>query len=233
MIAAGASDQQIADRIGGLSRMAVSRHRRTHVMLPASALVAAVARASATEREVPRPVPAPVAASPNATADAHAAASSPAAPAGTAVPATTTAPQDIVNAALGAPRQAEKLIRIEDRLERMAALAEANGSPGQVATIATAQLRAVETGARLAGVAGYALQKAQGAGDQPAFVVNFHFSGGRTESLAFGAPAGQPHTIDGEAERAEDGDAADAEGLDDVALASFAKLAAAFQPPRA
>jgi hypothetical protein len=39
MIAAGAADQAIADRLGdGLHRMAVSRHRRAHVVAPAKAL---------------------------------------------------------------------------------------------------------------------------------------------------------------------------------------------------
>src|SRR4029077_1957760 len=41
MIAAGASDQRIADRIGGISRMAVARHRQNHIERPAKAIVAA------------------------------------------------------------------------------------------------------------------------------------------------------------------------------------------------
>ena len=49
MIAAGASDQAIATRLGGgLHRMAVSRHRRNHIERPA----AAVARAAAKGRDV-------------------------------------------------------------------------------------------------------------------------------------------------------------------------------------
>jgi len=45
MIGEGASDQAIADRLGGeLSRMAVSRHRRNHIEAPARALVEAAAK---------------------------------------------------------------------------------------------------------------------------------------------------------------------------------------------
>ncbi len=45
MIAAGATDQAIADRLGGgLHRMAVSRHRRAHVVAPAKALAEAAGK---------------------------------------------------------------------------------------------------------------------------------------------------------------------------------------------
>jgi ABC-type uncharacterized transport system substrate-binding protein len=45
MIASGASDQAVADRIGGISRMAVARHRQNHVERPAKAVVAAANKA--------------------------------------------------------------------------------------------------------------------------------------------------------------------------------------------
>jgi hypothetical protein len=41
MIVAGASDQMVADRIGGISRMAVARHRQNHIERPAKAIVRA------------------------------------------------------------------------------------------------------------------------------------------------------------------------------------------------
>lgn len=44
MIAAGASDQAVANKIGGINRMAAARHRRNHVELPTRALVAAAAK---------------------------------------------------------------------------------------------------------------------------------------------------------------------------------------------
>lgn len=48
MIAVGASDQAIADRLGGgMSRMAVSRHRRAHIEAPARAIVEAANKGQA------------------------------------------------------------------------------------------------------------------------------------------------------------------------------------------
>lgn len=44
MIAAGATDQAIAARLGGVSRMAVSRHRHNHVIAPAKALAEAAGK---------------------------------------------------------------------------------------------------------------------------------------------------------------------------------------------
>ena len=44
MIAAGATDQAIADRVGGVNRMSVSRHRHNHVMGPAKALAEAAGK---------------------------------------------------------------------------------------------------------------------------------------------------------------------------------------------
>ena len=44
MIAAGATDQAIADRIGGVNRMAVSRHRHNHVIVPVPALAEAAGK---------------------------------------------------------------------------------------------------------------------------------------------------------------------------------------------
>jgi hypothetical protein len=44
MVAEGASDQAIADRLGGIHRMAVSRHRRNHIEAPARAIVEAAAK---------------------------------------------------------------------------------------------------------------------------------------------------------------------------------------------
>jgi len=44
MIAAGPTDQAIADRIGGVNRMAVSRHPHNHVMAPAKALAGAAGK---------------------------------------------------------------------------------------------------------------------------------------------------------------------------------------------
>lgn len=40
LIAGGASDQAVADRIGGVNRMAVARHRHNHILTPARAVAA-------------------------------------------------------------------------------------------------------------------------------------------------------------------------------------------------
>ena len=203
MIAAGAPDQAIADRIGGIHRMAVSRHRRLHVAKPLQDQLALVEKGATQSQERQQLAKA-------AAADAP-------------------SPQQFADAVLGLKAQAEKLTRIEDRLERMAAIAEQNGSPNGVATIAGQQLRGVEVGAKLAGVGGYAPQKAQGAERGQPFVINFMFSGGRTESLAFGAPVDRAGLIDGGAEQGH-GDTLDAEALPDAHPPSpeLARLMAAF-----
>src|ERR1700748_1254116 len=51
MIAAGASDQAVADKIGGISRMAVARHRQNHIERPAKAIVAAANKGRDTREE--------------------------------------------------------------------------------------------------------------------------------------------------------------------------------------
>jgi hypothetical protein len=53
MIATGASDQMVADRIGGISRMVVARHRQNHIERPARAVLAAAnkGRDARQERE--------------------------------------------------------------------------------------------------------------------------------------------------------------------------------------
>ena len=44
MIASGATDQAIADRMGGVNRTAVSRHRHNHVIAPAKAIAQAASK---------------------------------------------------------------------------------------------------------------------------------------------------------------------------------------------
>jgi hypothetical protein len=44
MVLSGAPDQAIADRIGGISRVGVLRHRQHHIVAPARALVEAAAK---------------------------------------------------------------------------------------------------------------------------------------------------------------------------------------------
>lgn len=44
LVAAGATDQAVVDALGGLSRMAVSRHRHNHLVAPARALAEAAGK---------------------------------------------------------------------------------------------------------------------------------------------------------------------------------------------
>ena len=100
-------------------------------------------------------------------------------------------PAQFVEAYFGLRAQAEKLQRIEDRLERMAALAEESKSLHGVAQVAAQQLRSVEIGAKVAGTGGYAAQKGgnDGQGGSP-FSVNVYFaSTGQTVSIT---PVSQP-----------------------------------------
>jgi hypothetical protein len=77
------------------------------------------------------------------------------------------------------------LERIESRLERMAVTAEANQSAQGVAVLSAQQLRGVETGARLAGIGGFApARAADQAVPGQTFSVKILFSGtGQTETI--------------------------------------------------
>ncbi len=149
MVNAGASDQAIADRLGSLSRMAVRRHRENHIAAPLQHRLAIAAKGSEHVRE--------------RQALAQAAA------------ADAPSPQQFADAVLGLRAQAEKLERIEGRLERMATIAEAGGSHSGVAALAGQQIRSVEVGARLAGVGGYAPRAVgEGTVQQPVSItINF------------------------------------------------------------
>ena len=149
MVDEGASDQAIADRIGRLHRMAVSRHRRSHIMKATQDRLAIVSKGAAPREERRQLAEA-------AAADAP-------------------TPQQFVDAFFGLKAQAEKLQRIEDRLDRIAVVAEANQAPGAVATVAAQQLRAVETGSKLAGAGGFAAPKSIGAGGGAQFNLIIQF----------------------------------------------------------
>ncbi len=92
-----------------------------------------------------------------------------------------------VAAALGLAAQAAKLERIEQRLERVAVVAETAGSPAGVATIAAQQLRGVEVGSRLGGIPGFvpaAVQAIGPPGMEPRFSVLIIFQGAqKTETI--------------------------------------------------
>jgi hypothetical protein len=65
----------------------------------------------------------------------------------------------------------------------MAAVAEQGGSASGVAVVAGQQLRGVEVGAKLAGVGGYAPQKAPGAAATSTFTLIINVPGGTSTTI--------------------------------------------------
>jgi hypothetical protein len=168
LIAAGQSDQGVADALNALdpkaapmSYMAVSRHRRNHIVRPMQDRLTLVAKGEEHRQERQQLAAAVASGAPT--------------------------PQEFADAVLGLRAQAEKLQRIEARLERMAELAEQNGSPGGAAIVAGQQLRGVEVGAKLAGVGGYAPQKGSGPGIPSTFTLVINLPGAEPTTIT--APA--------------------------------------------
>jgi hypothetical protein len=159
------SDQKVADALNKkwpqhqLSFMAVHRHRKQHMQKELQNEMAMINKdADARDRR---------------TAIVEAAS------------ADTPSTQALVEATLGLRRQMEKLDNIEQRLERMAGLAEQAGSAAGVAQLAAQQFRGVETGAKLAGLTGFAppAHATVQPGAAPVFSVNIIFSNGRREEI--------------------------------------------------
>jgi poly(3-hydroxybutyrate) depolymerase len=161
-VTAGVADREIGRRLG-IDKSSVMRHRKNHVIAPLQHQLAIAGKGAA-----PRQAHALLAAA--AASDAP-------------------IPAQFVEAFFGLKAQAEKLQRIEARLERVAVLAEESASPNAVAQVAAQQLRSVEVGARVAGVAGYGSGRAtdQAGGGAPRFSVNIVFSAAnRTETISIG-----------------------------------------------
>jgi hypothetical protein len=171
LIHEGLSDQAIANRLGGPHRMAVSRHRRAHVLAPAQQKLAIIEKGQAAIEDR------------RALADAAAQA--------------TPSPADFVRATFGLEATARRLQRIEERLERMADRAEQVGSSSGVAALAAQQLRGVEVGARLAGAGGYATPRTVSEGERPTFSVTINL-GGQTITVGGHAGYGTAPGIEGE-----------------------------------
>jgi hypothetical protein len=129
--ASNATDRQLAQQFG-VSHAAIGRHRRAHIVVPLKIAVAALDRGRTAHRQREQQLAAIEQGDPVA----------------------------IATASLGLAAQVAKLERIEGRLERMAAVAEANQSTQGVAVLSGQQLRSVEVGSRLAGTGGFAAPKA-------------------------------------------------------------------------
>lgn len=89
---------------------------------------------------------------------------------------------DVAAAFLSLERIAADLGRVQERLERTAEAAEVDKQRLAVASLSGQQLRAAEVRAKLGGVGGYAPPRSEMSGAPP-FVLNIHFSGGRTERI--------------------------------------------------
>lgn len=129
----GVTDRAIARRLS-IGKSLVTRHPVNHIIKPLAHTLAIAERGAAVQRQ------------------RHEIATTAAADAPT--------PAQFVEAFFGLKAQADKLQRIEDRLERVAVLAEESASPNAVAQMAAQQLRSVEVGNRLAGIGGYGTARA-------------------------------------------------------------------------
>src|SRR5215471_101094 len=119
---AGASDVEVARRFG-LKRAAIQRHRVRHLIQPMRDRIALLTRDSEEQRQRQQLA--------QAVAEGE------------------LSTEALVAAHLGLRAQTKKLSRIEDRLERETAHAEDIHHLTGGAAIAGAQLRAIETGAKM------------------------------------------------------------------------------------
>jgi hypothetical protein len=160
MIDTGASENAIALAFG-IRRASIGRHRRDHIVKPTLDRLAILNgdNAAREERRI--------------LAEA----------AGSEEPST----QALIEASLGMRRQMEKLNNIENRLERMAQASEQAGSPIGVSQVSSQQLRAIETGSKLAGTGGFKPVAAipQGA-ERNVVSITFEFPNAKhTETIDF------------------------------------------------
>jgi hypothetical protein len=104
----------------------------------------------------------------------------------------------LVDALMGVRAQALKMKNIEDRLERVAAVAEADKAPQHVAAVSGQQLRAVEVGSRLAGNPNFVprAETSGGGSGGPRFSIQIILGDGRDVSIT-ATPTPQPVNEDG------------------------------------
>jgi hypothetical protein len=102
---------------------------------------------------------------------------------------------DAVAAFIGLAQVTNDLRKVQERLERTADAAEQDGQRVAVASLAGQQIRATEVRARLGGLGGYVQPKGEKS-DAPAFAINIHFSGHRTERLTLIPSEGLPSPED-------------------------------------
>jgi hypothetical protein len=160
LIAEGLSDRAIAEALGlvkpgGAGRMCVQRHRTAHVAAPARAILEAANRGRDAADQRQQLV---------AKAQAG--------------------ELDAVDRFLALDQITADLRKTQERLERVADAAEQGGQNAAVAALSAQQLRAMEVRSKLGSVGGYAPPQKGGDGEAMTFTVNFHFGGGRVETIS-------------------------------------------------
>jgi hypothetical protein len=159
---AGVADREVGRRLG-LDKSLVNRHRIKHILEPLQHQLALAGRGAEPQRQREKLAAAVVAGEPST--------------------------QDLVEAVLGLRSQMAKMSAIEQRLERMAAVAENQGAATVVAALAGQQLRGVEVGARLASLPAFVPQRMMGeVAPGTTFAVNILFSDGKQETISVATP---------------------------------------------
>lgn len=130
MVAAGATDQAISDRLGNVSLAGARRHRVNHIERPAKALVEASNKGMAVRAEREQLVAAAEAGELDAAAQF-----------------------------IGLQAVTADLVKVRDRLDRVAEAAEVAGQNQAVAALAAQQHKSAEVRARLGNLGGFAPPK--------------------------------------------------------------------------
>jgi hypothetical protein len=158
LIAAGRSDQLVADALNALdpkaapmSYMAVARHRRNHLEAPAKALAEVAGKGRDAVEQRAQMLAAAEAGDPSAF---------------------------VALAAIVAD-----LRNVHERLERTADAAEKDNHRLAVAGLSAQQLRAAEVRARIGGVGGYSPQKASSPGTPTTFTLTINIPGGESTTI--------------------------------------------------
>jgi hypothetical protein len=154
MILSVGSDYEVGRRIG-IPQSSVDRHRRNHMLKPAQDRAAILAKGAGPRAEFEELARAAAAGEPSAA--------------------------ELVESAVGARRQVEKLLQIEGRLHRMANTAEEHSHFSGAAAIANAQIRGLEYGSRLSGDRSFISRTSEGVGTSAGTPFSITINLGGTE----------------------------------------------------
>jgi hypothetical protein len=122
--------------------------------------------------------------------------------------------QQVVQAAVGARQQVEKLLQIEGRLHRMANTAEEHSHFSGAAAIANAQIRGLEYGSRLSGDRSFISRTSEGVGTSAGtpFSITINLGGAeggvdKTIKISTVATSGTGERVDEDGNRVIEGEA--------------------------